>query len=156
MTLTYSFDYPHDESATMVRDMLGGKGANLAVMASELALPVPPGFTISTETCLAYLSDGWPDELDDEIRAQLGRIEEAIGRKFGSPRDPLLLSVRSGAAISMPGMMDTILDLGLNDATTRGLAEVSGDELFARACRDRFEAMYRQIVDVSEMPSCAR
>ncbi len=152
MTLTYSFDYPHDESATMVRDMLGGKGANLAVMASELALPVPPGFTISTETCLAYLSDGWPDELDDEIRAQLGRIEEAIGRKFGSPRDPLLLSVRSGAAISMPGMMDTILDLGLNDATTRGLAEVSGDELFARACRDRFEAMYRQIVDVSEVP----
>ncbi|MEE8497968.1 MAG: pyruvate, phosphate dikinase [Acidimicrobiia bacterium] len=152
MTLTYSFDYPHDKSATMVRDMLGGKGANLAVMASELALPVPPGFTISTETCLAYLSDGWPDELDDEIRAQLGRIEEAIGRKFGSPRDPLLLSVRSGAAISMPGMMDTILDLGLNDATTRGLAEVSGDELFARACRDRFEAMYRQIVDVSEVP----
>ncbi len=152
MTLTYSFDYPHDESATLVRDMLGGKGANLAVMASELALPVPPGFTISTETCLAYLSDGWPDELDDEIRAQLGRIEEAIGRKFGSPRDPLLLSVRSGAAISMPGMMDTILDLGLNDATTRGLAEVSGDELFARACRDRFEAMYRQIVDVSEVP----
>ncbi len=152
MTLTYSFDYPHDESATTVRDMLGGKGANLAVMASELGLPVPPGFTISTETCLAYLSDGWPDELDDEIRAQLGRIEEAIGRKFGSPRDPLLLSVRSGAAISMPGMMDTILDLGLNDATTRGLAEVSGDELFARACRDRFEAMYRQIVDVSEVP----
>ncbi len=152
MTLTYSFDYPHDKSATMVRDMLGGKGANLAVMASELALPVPPGFTISTETCLAYLSDGWPDELDDEIRAQLGRIEEAIGRKFGSPRDPLLLSVRSGAAISMPGMMDTILDLGLNDATTRGLAEVSGDELFARACRDRLEAMYRQVVDVSEVP----
>ncbi len=152
MTLTYSFDYPHDASAATVRAMLGGKGANLAVMASQLALPVPPGFTISTEACLAYLSDGWPDGLEDDIRAQLGHIEEAIGRKFGSPRDPLLVSVRSGAAISMPGMMDTILDLGLNDATTRGLADVSGDELFARACRDRFEGMYREIVDVSEVP----
>lgn len=152
MTFVYSFDYPHGGSPMAVRAMLGGKGANLAVMASQLKLPVPPGFTISTEACLAYLSNGWPDGLEDDIRAQLGHIEEAIGRKFGSPRDPLLVSVRSGAAISMPGMMDTILDLGLNDATTRGLADVSGDELFATACRDRFEAMYREIVDVSEVP----
>jgi pyruvate,orthophosphate dikinase len=146
MTFVYSFDYSHGAPSTEVRTLLGGKGANLAVMASELKLPVPPGFTISTEACLAYLSDGWPTGLEGDIRSQLARIEDEIGRKFGSPQDPLLLSVRSGAAISMPGMMDTILDLGLNDATTDGLAEVAGDQQFAAACRSRFETMYRDIV----------
>jgi pyruvate,orthophosphate dikinase len=146
MTSVYSFDHPHDAPPTEVRALLGGKGANLAVMASQLKLPVPPGFTISTEACLAYLSTGWPSGLEEDIRSQLGRIEDEIGREFGDPQDPLLLSVRSGAAISMPGMMDTILDLGLNDATTRGLAEVAGDERFAAGCRDRFETMYRHIV----------
>jgi pyruvate,orthophosphate dikinase len=146
MTFVYSFDHPHDAPHADVRAILGGKGANLAVMASQLKLPVPPGFTISTEACLTYLSDGWPSGLEEDIRLELGRIEDEIGRKFGSPQDPLLLSVRSGAAISMPGMMDTILDLGLNDATTRGLAEVAGDERFAAGCRDRFETMYRDIV----------
>jgi len=146
MTFVYSFDYPHGAPSTEVRTLLGGKGANLAVMALELKLPVPPGFTISTEACLAYLSDGWPTGLEGDIRSQLARIEDEIGRKFGSPQDPLLLSVRSGAAISMPGMMDTILDLGLNDATTDGLAEVAGDQQFAAACRSRFETMYRDIV----------
>jgi len=146
MTFVYSFDYPHGAPSTEVRTLLGGKGANLAVMALELKLPVPPGFTISTEACLAYLSDGWPTGLEGDIRSQLARIEDEIGRKFGSLQDPLLLSVRSGAAISMPGMMDTILDLGLNDATTDGLAEVAGDQQFAAACRSRFETMYRDIV----------
>ncbi|MEE8497737.1 MAG: pyruvate, phosphate dikinase [Acidimicrobiia bacterium] len=135
-----------------VRAMLGGKGANLAVMASQLKLPVPPGFTISTEACLAYLSNGWPDGLEAEIRLQLGRIEDGIGREFGSPHDPLLVSVRSGATVSMPGMMDTILNLGLNDASVRGLAEISGDERFAVACRHRFETMYHDIVGVPEVP----
>jgi pyruvate, orthophosphate dikinase len=152
MIFAYSFDHNHDMGPAAVRDLLGGKGANLAVMTSQLALPVPPGFTISTEACSAYLRDGWPDGLDADIRAELSRVEDAIGRKFGSPLDPLLVSVRSGASISMPGMMDTILDLGLNDATTRGLAEVSGDEQFAAACRHRFETMYRDIVGVSEVP----
>ncbi len=146
MTFVYSFDHPHEAPSTEVRTLLGGKGANLAVMASELELPVPPGFTISTEACLAYLSDGWPTGLEGDIRSQLAHIEDEIGRKFGSPQDPLLLSVRSGAAISMPGMMDTILDLGLNDATTRGLADMAGDDRFAAGCRDRFETMYRDIV----------
>jgi len=146
MNFVYSFDHPHEGPSTEVRTLLGGKGANLAVMASQLKLPVPPGFTISTKACLAYLSDGWPTGLEEDIRSQLARIEDEIGRKFGSPQDPLLLSVRSGAAISMPGMMDTILDLGLNDATTDGLAEVAGDQRFAAACRSRFETMYRDIV----------
>jgi pyruvate,orthophosphate dikinase len=146
MTFVYPFDHPHEAPSTEVRTLLGGKGANLAVMASELELPVPPGFTISTEACLAYLSDGWPTGLEGDIRSQLAHIEDEIGRKFGSSQDPLLLSVRSGAAISMPGMMDTILDLGLNDATTRGLADVAGDDRFAAGCRDRFETMYRDIV----------
>ncbi len=98
-----------------LKDLLGGKGANLAEMTSVLGLPVPPGFTITTEACVAYLADGWPDGLDDEIAEHVARLEEAMGRRFGDPADPLLLSVRSGAKFSMPGMMDTILNLGLND-----------------------------------------
>ena len=152
MTYVYAFDHDHAASPSQVRELLGGKGANLAVMTSELALPVPPGFTISTEACRAFLAGGGPDGLEDEIRLHLGRIEAAVGRKFDSTGDPLLLSVRSGAPVSMPGMMDTILDLGLNDITTRGLAQASGDKSFAEDCRGRFEAMYREIVRVLEVP----
>jgi pyruvate,orthophosphate dikinase len=115
-------------------------------------LPVPPGFTICTEACRLFLRDVWPDGLDDEIRLQMDRIGETVGRRFGDPEDPLLVSVRSGAPVSMPGMMDTILNLGLNDDTTRGLAAVTGDRRFAEACRGRFVAMYRAIVGVEEVP----
>ena len=101
-------------------------------MARDLGLPVPPAFVITTETCRRFLADGWPAGLDDELRERMRGLEARLGRRFGDPADPLLVSVRSGAPVSMPGMMDTILDLGLNDATTAGLARVTGDEAFAR------------------------
>jgi phosphoenolpyruvate synthase/pyruvate phosphate dikinase len=106
----------------------GGKAANLGVMARELRLPVPPAFVITTETCRAFLAGGWPAGLDDELRARIAEVEAAVGRRFGSDDDPLLVSVRSGAPVSMPGMMDTILNLGLNDATTDGLARAAEDD----------------------------
>ena len=98
--------------------LVGGKAANLGVMIRDLGLPVPLGFAISTEACRAYLADGWPDGLDEEIGEGMAAIEDAIGRRFGDPSDPLLVSVRSGAPVSMPGMMDTILNLGLTAAAT--------------------------------------
>ena len=123
-------------------------------MARELGLPVPPGFVITTETCRTFLASGWPAGLDDELRARMAEVEAKVGRRFGDPADPLLVSVRSGAPVSMPGMMDTILNLGLNDATTAGLARASGSEAFARSCRERLEASFRSIVgvDVPEDP----
>jgi pyruvate,orthophosphate dikinase len=149
----FGFDHRHDVDAGAVRALLGGKGANLGVMARDLELPVPPGFTISTDACRAYLSDGWPEGLDDEIREHMSRIEGAVSRRFGGPGEPLLVSVRSGAAVSMPGMMDTVLNLGLNDQTTAALAAVSGDTAFASACRERLEKMYRDIVGAGEVPA---
>ena len=116
--------------------LVGSKAANLGVMVRDLGLPVPPGFAISTEACRAYLAGGWPDGLDDEIRAGMGAIETVIGRRFGDAADPLLVSVRSGAPVSMPGMMDTILNLGLTPATTGA---------FAAACRPRLEAMFARL-----------
>lgn len=151
MTFVYAFDHPHDLPPTEVVGLLGGKGANIAVMASRLGLPVPPGFTISTEACRSYLAEGWPEGLDEEIRHHMARVEAVVGRRFGDPADPLLVSVRSGAPVSMPGMMDTILNLGLNDATTEGMAAASGDAVFVDACRSRFTAMYRDIVG-AEVP----
>ncbi|MFQ5968279.1 MAG: pyruvate, phosphate dikinase [Acidimicrobiia bacterium] len=148
MTYVYSFGDPHRLPRSEARAVIGGKAANIAAMV-ELGLPVPPGFTVGTSACRAYLADGWPEGLDDEIRHHLGRLEQAVGRGFGDPRDPLLVSVRSGAAVSMPGMMDTILNLGLNDATTEGLVAVSGDRPFADACRQRFEEVYREVVGVA-------
>ncbi|MEE9298726.1 MAG: pyruvate, phosphate dikinase [Acidimicrobiia bacterium] len=152
MTYIFAFDHPHEVSAQTVRALLGGKGANIAVMTTELGLAVPPGFTISTEACRAYLAGDWPNGLDDEIRAHVGQIETAVGRRFGGPGNPLLVSVRSGAPVSMPGMMDTILNLGLNDATTDGLASASGNDAFAADCRDRLETMYRDVVGVADVP----
>ncbi len=153
MTWSFAFDRPPDLSAEALPALLGGKGANLAVMANELGLPVPPGFIICTDACKAYAQGGWPTGLDDELRTQMSSVEERTGRRFGDAADPLLVSVRSGAPVSMPGMLDTILNLGLNDETTVGLAHVSGDADFATACRARLETMYRDIVGVTEVPS---
>jgi len=128
------------------KDLLGGKGANLAEMTS-LNLPVPPGFTITTDACRAYLasSGAFPDGMWDEVQAGVRMIEEQIGRTFGDPANPLLVSVRSGAKFSMPGMMDTILNLGLNDETVVGLAQ-SADERFAWDCYRRLIQMYAKVV----------
>lgn len=152
MSQVYAFDHKHDRPLSEVTALLGGKAANLAVMAAELGLPVPPGFTITTAACNAFLASGWPEGLDAEIALHLRRVEEAVGRRFGDPADPLLVSVRSGAPVSMPGMMDTILNLGLNGATAAGLAAASGSTAFASDCRDRFLEMFRKIVGVDAVP----
>ena len=152
MTYVYDCDHRHDLPLPEVKRIVGSKAANLTVMAVELGLPVPPAFTISTAACRGYLGGGWPAGLDDEIRAHMARMEETVGQRFGDPADPLLVSVRSGAPVSMPGMMDTILNLGLNDATTAGLAATSGSPKFAANCRKRFEAMFRDIVGVEDVP----
>src|SRR5689334_4313716 len=113
------------------KDLLGGKGANLAEMAN-LGLPVPPGFTIDTDACRAYLIEGRvPDGLGDEVTTHLAALEERMGKRLGQAGDPLLVAVRSGAKFSMPGMMETVLNVGLNDASVQGLAATSGDERFA-------------------------
>jgi pyruvate,orthophosphate dikinase len=129
------------------RNLLGGKGANLAEMAS-IGLPVPPGFTISTEMCTTYYDEGavFPESLKAEVANGLAHIEGITGKKFGDAADPLLVSVRSGARASMPGMMDTVLNLGLNDATVEGLAATSGDERFAWDSYRRFIQMYSDVV----------
>jgi pyruvate,orthophosphate dikinase len=130
-----------------MKDLLGGKGANLAEM-TNLNIPVPSGFTISTEVCAYYEkhTGGYPPELEKEAAAALVKVEQVMGSRFGDPENPLLLSVRSGAARSMPGMMDTILNLGLNDKTVQGLAKRTGDERFASDCFRRFVAMYGDVV----------
>ena len=128
------------------KDLLGGKGANLAEMTSVLKLPVPPGFTISTDACRAYMHGGWPAGLSDEITKHIARLEKTMHRKLGDPADPLLVSVRSGAKFSMPGMMDTVLNLGLNDKSVKGLAKVTDDDRFAYDSYRRFIAMYGRIV----------
>ena len=132
-----------------MKDLLGGKGANLAEMTSVLKLPVPAGFTISTDACRAYLAAGWSAkfgaELDGEIAAQVAKLEAKMGRKLGDPADPLLVSVRSGAKFSMPGMMDTVLNLGLNDKSVKGLA-AGTDDRFAYDSYRRFISMYGRIV----------
>jgi len=153
MTFAYALDHEFGLPLDGVRALVGGKAANLGVMlGSELRLPVPPGFAITTATCRQFLDGGWPEGLDDEIRERMAAVEAAVGRRFGDASDPLLVSVRSGAPVSMPGMMDTILDLGLTEATTAGLATISGDEAFARDCRDRFVAMFRETVAVASVP----
>jgi pyruvate,orthophosphate dikinase len=130
-----------------LRDLLGGKGANLAEM-TRIGLPVPPGFTITTRACVAFLAGGrqFPSGLWEEVLDGLQDIEQQMGRRFGDPSDPLLLSVRSGAKFSMPGMMDTILNLGLNDRTVEGLAARSGDRRFAFDCYRRLIQMFGKVV----------
>ena len=152
MTHAFDLDDPHPGTLADAMALVGSKAANLGVMSRELGLPVPPGFVITTATCRAFLAAGWPTGLEDELRVRMAAIEAAVGRRFGDPEDPLLVSVRSGAPISMPGMMDTLLNLGLNDATATGLARAGGSDAFVRSCRERLAAGFRAIVGVSEVP----
>jgi pyruvate,orthophosphate dikinase len=146
VTYVYAFDHKHRKPPMSLKDLLGGKGANLAEMTSVLGLPVPPGFTISTDACRDYMRDGWPAGLDKEIDKAVAKLEKAMGKKLGDPADPLLVSVRSGAKFSMPGMMDTVLNLGLNDDSVEGLAKQTSDERFAYDSYRRFVSMYGRIV----------
>ena len=143
----YSFGGGEAEGASSMRNLLGGKGANLAEM-SRLGLPVPPGFTITTDLCTHYYDHHrqYPAELADQVTAALAQIEAAVGMRFGDVTDPLLVSVRSGARASMPGMMDTVLNLGLNDQTVAGLAAKTGDARFAYDSYRRFIQMYGDVV----------
>ncbi len=143
----YCFGDGKAEGRAEMRNLLGGKGANLAEM-SSLGLPVPPGFTITTELCTHYYAnkETYPAELNDEVEAGIASIEKVVGAGFGDPNNPLLVSVRSGARASMPGMMDTVLNLGLNDRTVLGLAKSSGDERFAYDSYRRFIQMYSNVV----------
>ena len=143
----YSFGNGTAEGRADMRNLLGGKGANLAEM-SSLGLPVPPGFTVTTEVCTYYYAnqESYPPELKDEVEAALGAVEKIVGARFGDSSNPLLVSVRSGARASMPGMMDTVLNLGLNDKTVLGLAKSSGDDRFAWDSYRRFIQMYSNVV----------
>jgi pyruvate,orthophosphate dikinase len=143
----YTFGGGAAQGDASMRDLLGGKGANLAEM-SSLGLPVPPGFTLTTEVCTHFYDNGqhYPDGLEGEVSAAIAGIEAIVGARFGDPEDPLLLSVRSGARASMPGMMDTVLNLGLNDETVEGLSIRSGDRRFAYDSYRRFIQMYGDVV----------
>ena len=143
----YRFGDGAAEGCAEMRNLLGGKGAGLAEM-SNLGLPVPPGFTITTEVCSCYYANGktYPPELREQVAAGLAALERLLGAQFGDADNPLLVSVRSGARVSMPGMMDTVLNLGLNDRAVDGLARKSGDERFAYDSYRRFIQMYGQVV----------
>ena len=141
------FVYLFREGNSSMRDLLGGKGANLAEM-TNIGLNVPPGFTITTEACKEYYANNeqLPEAVWKQVIPAIKDVEAASGKKFGDPQNPLLVSVRSGAKISMPGMMDTILNLGLNDATAEGLAEITNDERFAYDCYRRLVQMFGDVV----------
>ncbi len=143
----YGFGGGSADGDASMKNLLGGKGANLAEM-SSLGLPVPPGFTITTEACVHYYSNGqtYPDALAAQVAAGLKTVEAVVGKTFGDAKNPLLVSVRSGARASMPGMMDTVLNLGLNDETVEGLAALSGDRRFAFDSYRRFITMYSSVV----------
>jgi pyruvate, orthophosphate dikinase len=143
----YYFGGGKAEGKAEMKNLLGGKGANLCEM-TNLKLPVPPGFTISTEVCTHYYqnNDTYPKGLEKEVKATLAKVEKAMGAKFGDPKNPLLVSVRSGARASMPGMMDTILNLGLNDNTVKGLIQKTGNERFVYDSYRRFVQMYGDVV----------
>ncbi|MBI2945220.1 MAG: pyruvate, phosphate dikinase [Candidatus Wallbacteria bacterium] len=150
--IIYAFGNGSAEGNGKMKELLGGKGAGLAEM-SNLGVPVPPGFTITTEACTAFYAGGrkWPKGLDVEVKKYLKRLEKSMGRVLGDPKKPLLVSVRSGARASMPGMMDTILNLGLNDASVEGLGRESDNERFAWDSYRRFIQMYSDVVlDVSK------
>ncbi len=143
----YFFGGGRAEGSTAQRNLLGGKGCDLAEM-TNLGIPVPPGFTISTEACIEYFNRDkqWPEGLHEEVRAHMERLEAAIDLRFGDPERPLLVSVRSGARVSMPGMMDTVLNLGLNDQTVAGLARRTKNDRFAWDCYRRFLTMFSDVV----------
>src|SRR5258708_2551155 len=139
--------YQFSEGSAKMRDLLGGKGAGAAEM-TRAGMPVPPGFTITTEACRAYLANKgkFPSGLWEQTTTALKTLERKTGKKFGDPNNPLLVSVRSGAKFSMPGMMDTVLNLGLNEETTKGLAKLTSDERFALDARRRFVQMFGKTV----------
>ncbi|MBN1351914.1 pyruvate, phosphate dikinase [candidate division KSB1 bacterium] len=143
----YFFGGGKAEGSTSMKELLGGKGANLAEM-SNIGIPVPPGFTISTEVCTTYYENNkkYPAELEKQVLSALKKVEDMMGKKFGDVKNPLLFSVRSGARVSMPGMMDTVLNLGLNDETVKGLIAKSGNERFAYDSYRRFVHMYADVV----------
>jgi pyruvate,orthophosphate dikinase len=143
----YGFGGGENEGRAEMKNLLGGKGANLAEMAS-IGLPVPPGFTITTEVCTAFYDNqrNYPSDLKDQVGGALAKIEKSVGQTFGDAKNPLLVSVRSGARVSMPGMMDTVLNLGLNDTTVQGLAKRAHDERFAWDSYRRFIQMYGSVV----------
>ena len=145
--MSKKFVYLFSEGNGKMRELLGGKGANLAEM-TNLGLPVPQGFTITTEACTQYYEDG--EKINDDIQAQImeyiGKMEEIVGKKFGDLENPLLVSVRSGARASMPGMMDTILNLGLNEEVVEVMAKKSGNPRWAYDCYRRFIQMYSDVV----------
>ncbi|MDD2912584.1 MAG: PEP/pyruvate-binding domain-containing protein, partial [Candidatus Bipolaricaulis anaerobius] len=143
----YVFGADATEGSAEMRDLLGGKGANLADMA-RLGIPVPPGFTITTEVCAYYYAHGrqYPPELASQVEAALGVVEKATGRRFGDPENPLLVSIRSGARRSMPGMMETVLNVGLTEQTLRGLIAQTGNERFAYDAYRRLVMMYSDVV----------
>src|ERR1700754_3407324 len=147
MKLVFSFGEGKAEGDPTRRDLLGGKGAGLAEM-TNLGLPVPPGFTISTDACRAFLAEGTePAGLEEEIDTHLRALEERMGRRLGDPEDPLLVSVRSGAKFSMPGMMETVLDVGLNDESVAGLsAQAGGNDRFAWDSYRRLIQMFGKTV----------
>ncbi|MFN9928196.1 MAG: PEP/pyruvate-binding domain-containing protein, partial [Phenylobacterium sp.] len=143
----YAFGGGVADGDASMKDLLGGKGANLAEM-SSLGLPVPPGFTVTTEACTHYYANerSYPADLKDQVATGLAKVEQITGKRFGDAANPLLVSVRSGARASMPGMMDTVLNLGLNDQTVEGLAKLSGDRRFAFDSYRRFIQMYSNVV----------
>jgi len=142
----YSFGGGTADGDGKMKDVLGGKGAGLAEM-SKAGVPVPPGFTISTEVCNLFFENGnkVPQEVDNQILAAVAKLEKQMGKKLGGVSDPLLVSVRSGAKFSMPGMMNTILNLGLNDASTEGLVKKTGNPRFAYDCYRRFIQMFGEV-----------
>src|SRR6476619_1665579 len=144
MKRVFFFGNGTSEGAGLGKERLGGKGSGLAEM-TALGIPVPPGFTIDTSVCAEFQRTGTLDAVKPEVDESLARVEKATGRRFGDPKNPLLVSVRSGARSSMPGMMDTILNLGLTRAAVEGLAAAAG-ERFALDCRRRFLQMYSDIV----------
>ena len=144
------FVYSFDEGSKEMKDLLGGKGANLSEM-TKIGIPVPPGFTITTEVCAVYAAEKtYPEGFAEQLGEQIAQLEATTGKKFGDEHEPLLVSVRSGAKVSMPGMMDTVLNLGLNDDTVKALADKTGNERFAYDCYRRFIQMFSDVVmDVS-------
>ena len=138
----YPFDHDHGAPPRTLAELLGGKGAGLAEMTSVLGLPVPPGFTLAIPLCRDHRANGWPAGLDEVLAEQCARLGEKTGSRLGDEREPLLLAVRSGSVRSMPGMLDTVLDLGLNDVTVEALARSSGDDVFAWDSYRRFLRMY--------------
>src|SRR6195256_4565662 len=139
--------YLFEEGSGDDKSLLGGKGAGLCEM-TRAGLPVPPGLVVTTEACNAFFDNekSFPDGVWDQVKEGLQKIEEKVGKKFGDPKNPLLVSVRSGAAFSMPGMMDTVLNLGLNQETVQGLAEQTGDMRFALDAYRRFASLFGEIV----------